>query len=59
MFLTEVSFPSTGFDPSPLIDLTLKSERDRLSTSALKGFFRIMESWSVRDEDASEYEPDL
>ncbi len=52
MFLVQPTFPATGFDSSPLIDLTLKRERDRLSASALKGFFRIMEIWNVRDEDA-------
>jgi hypothetical protein len=35
-----------------LIDLNSKSERGRLSKSALLGFFRIMERWSIRDEDA-------
>ena len=52
MVLTQVDFPPTNFNPSPYIDLNAKSERERLSGSALKGFFRIMENWGVRDEDA-------
>lgn len=41
-----------SYVPTPPVDLTLKTERDRLSASALKGFFNIMTRWNVRDEDA-------
>ena len=44
-------YPSTRFEPSPLVDLSAKSERDRLSPSAIKAFFNIMTRWKVRDED--------
>jgi hypothetical protein len=47
-------YPTTRYDPSPLVDLTSKAERERLSGSALKAFFNLMEQWSVRDEDARE-----
>lgn len=45
-------YPATRYDPSPLIDLSLKAERERLSPSAIKAFLNIMERWDVRDEDA-------
>ena len=44
--------PATRYDPSPVVDLASKAERERLSPSALKAFFNIVERWSVRDEDA-------
>ncbi|MGH6943632.1 MAG: MbcA/ParS/Xre antitoxin family protein [Geminicoccaceae bacterium] len=45
-------YPRTRYHPAPLADLSLKEERERLSRSALRAFFNIMERWSVRDEDA-------
>jgi Antitoxin Xre/MbcA/ParS C-terminal toxin-binding domain len=45
-------YPATRYEPSPLIDLSAKDERERLSPSAIKAFFNIMEKWQVRDEDA-------
>jgi hypothetical protein len=50
--MPQLAYPQTRFDPAPLIDLTSRSERERLSGSALKAFFNIMACWSVRDEDA-------
>jgi hypothetical protein len=47
-----LTYPASRYDPSPLIDLTTKSERQRLSPSALKAFFNLMERWRIRDEDA-------
>jgi hypothetical protein len=46
------AYPATGYDPAPLIDLTSRSERERLSPSALKAFFNLVDRWGVRDEDA-------
>lgn len=46
------AYPLTRHEPSPLIDLTDRAERERLSGSALRAFFNIMERWKVRDEDA-------
>ena len=46
------SFPQTRYQPSPLVDLTSKRERERLSPAAIRTFFNIMTRWSVRDEDA-------
>jgi len=45
-------YPQTSYAPSPLVDLTSKTERERLSPSALRGFFNIMDRWGIRDEDA-------
>ena len=46
------TYPATGYEPSPLVDLTAKAERERLSPSAVRAFFNIMARWGVRDEDA-------
>jgi hypothetical protein len=46
------AYPATRYGPSPLVDLTSKTERERLSPSALEAFFSIMDRWGVRDEDA-------
>lgn len=45
-------YPATRFEPSPLVDLSAKTERERLSPSAIRAFFNIMAKWKVRDEDA-------
>jgi hypothetical protein len=47
-----LAYPSTRYDASPLVDLASKKERERLSPSALKAFFNIVDRWGVRDEDA-------
>jgi len=44
--------PATRYDPSPVVDLASKAERERLSPSALMAFFNIVDRWRVRDEDA-------
>jgi hypothetical protein len=50
--MTDLSYPATRYDPSPVVDLASREERARLSPSALKAFFNIVERWHVRDEDA-------
>ena len=50
--MAELAYPSTRYEPAPLVDLNSRAERERLSGSALKAFFNIKERWSVRDEDA-------
>jgi hypothetical protein len=45
-------YPATRYESSPLVDLSAKAERERLSPSAIKAFLNIMEKWGVRDEDA-------
>jgi Protein of unknown function (DUF2384) len=47
-----LAYPSTRYDPSPVVDLASKKERERLSPSALKAFFNIVDRWGVRDQDA-------
>jgi hypothetical protein len=46
------AYPATRYKPQNFIDLSSRKERERLSPSALKGFFNIMTRWKVRDEDA-------
>ena len=50
--MAALTYPATRYDPSPVVDLASKQERERLSPSALKAFFNIMDHWGVRDEDA-------
>jgi hypothetical protein len=50
--LLKPAYPATRYDPAPLVDLTSRTERARMSASALKGFFNLAERWSIRDEDA-------
>ena len=45
-------YPATRYEPSPLVDLSTKAERERLSPAAIKAFLNIMAKWRVRDEDA-------
>jgi hypothetical protein len=47
-----LSYPQTRYTPEPLVDFNSAEERKRLSGSALIGFFKMMEIWKVRDEDA-------
>lgn len=47
-----LQYPASQVDPSPYIDLHSRSERERLSVSALKAFFKLIEHWGIRDEDA-------
>ncbi|HVB15254.1 MAG TPA: antitoxin Xre/MbcA/ParS toxin-binding domain-containing protein [Stellaceae bacterium] len=47
-----LSYPATRFEASPVVDLASRDERARLSPSALKALFNIIERWRVRDEDA-------
>ena len=52
MALQRSSYPDTAYEPAPLVDLNDRSERERLSASALKAFFNVMKLWRVRDEQA-------
>ena len=45
-------YPASRYLPTPPVDLSSRETRERLSPSALKAFFNIMERWQVRDEDA-------
>ncbi len=48
------AYPSTRFEPTGPVDLSSKVERERLSASALKGFFNIAAKWGLKDEDSRE-----
>lgn len=48
------AYPKSRFEPATLVDLNSRAERERLSQSALKGFFRLAAAWNLRDEDARE-----
>jgi hypothetical protein len=44
--------PVSTYDPAPLIDLTDRATRSRLSDGAVQAFFNIMDRWNIRDDDA-------
>ena len=48
------AYPKSRFEPATLVDLQSRAERERLSQSALKGFFTLAASWQLRDDDARE-----
>ena len=48
------TYPDTRYAPVQPINLASKDERARLSASALKGFFRVANRWSLRDVDAKQ-----
>jgi len=48
------AYPETRYAPVRPVNLASKDERARLSASALKGFFRLTDRWSLRDEDAKQ-----
>lgn len=48
------AYPKSRFEPAVLVDLNSRAERERLSRSALMGFFKLAASWGVRDDDARE-----
>jgi uncharacterized protein (DUF2384 family) len=50
--MSAAAYPQTQYSPTPLVDLTSRRERARLSASALKAFFNVVTAWHVRDEDA-------
>jgi hypothetical protein len=46
------AYPQTRYQPSPLIDLVSKGERERLRPAAIRTFFNIVTRWNIRDESA-------
>lgn len=46
------AYPVSHFEPALVVDLNSRGARERLSASALKGFFKLAQAWSLRDEDA-------
>ncbi len=51
MALTLVA-PEPKYTDAPLIDLTDRDTRERLSDGAARAFFRIMETWKISDTQA-------
>jgi len=49
---TVLSYPASRYTPEPLVDFNSPEVRKRLSGSSLIGFFKMMEIWKVRDEEA-------
>ena len=47
-----LAYPATRHEPAPLVDLSSRAERQRLSSDAVRAFFNIMALWNVRDEQA-------
>jgi hypothetical protein len=45
-------YPVTRYHPAPLVDFSVRAERERLSPAALRTFFNIMARWQVRDDVA-------
>lgn len=48
------AYPKSRFEPDVPVDLNARAERERLSKSALKGFFKLAAAWQLRDDDARE-----
>lgn len=48
------AYPASRFEPATPVDLNARDERERLSQSALKGFFKLAAAWKLRDDDARE-----
>lgn len=48
------TYPKSRFEPAMVINLNSREERERLSTSAVKGFFNIARQWKLKDEEARE-----
>ena len=46
------AYPATRYEVAHLIDLSDRTERERLSSDAVRAFFNIMARWEIRDHDA-------
>jgi len=47
-------YPKSRYEPAPPVDLNSREARERLSRSALKGFFKLAEAWNLREDEARE-----
>jgi hypothetical protein len=50
----QIAYPGSRFEPTQFVDLNDRAQRQRLSQSALVGFFRLAQAWKLRDEEARE-----
>jgi hypothetical protein len=48
------AYPKSRFESAAMIDLRSREERARLSPSALKGFFNIVQRWQLEDDESRE-----
>ena len=48
------SYPKSRFEPAAMIDMRSHEERARLSPSASKGFFNIVQRWQLEDDESRE-----
>ena len=46
------TYPASRYEVAPLVDLSDRTELERLSSDAVRAFFNIMTLWKIRDEDA-------
>ncbi len=47
-------YPHSLFETAPVVNLSDRAERKRLSHSALSGFFKLAAAWKLREEEARE-----
>jgi len=52
--MSTLAYPATRYLPPALVDVSSKEERERLSPSALRAFFNIVDRWGIRDDDAKQ-----
>ena len=52
--MASLVYPITRYEPSPVLDLTSRTERERLSGSGLMAVFNIAKCWKLRTEDVRE-----
>jgi hypothetical protein len=50
--MAALTYPETRYAPPGLVDITSREGCERLGPSALKAFFKIVDCWHIRDEDA-------
>lgn len=50
--MAAVQSPLAGFSADTRVDLTKRDVQERLSRSAIPAFFKIVQTWGTRDEDA-------
>ena len=52
--MTPLEYPKSKFEPGDVTCLSAKKERERLSPSALKGFFNLTKRWRLKSAVARE-----
>ncbi len=46
------AYPETRHEVVQVVDLSNRTERERLNSDAVRAFFNIMSCWKIRDDDA-------